>query len=118
MLSENGTPSSMNFKKKDDMAQQEDILIGKEEMEIMRGGSIICNVISTLLFKSKPMITNYVINTQKVKTEKSKKDGVEFLSTNDILSSTFGNVTKARLLMLPFNMRGKVEHFKNSDAGY
>jgi len=55
---------------------------------------------------------------EKINTEKSKKDDeTNFVSTNDILTSAFGDVTDARILLMPFNMRDKVSHFDDDDAG-
>lgn len=85
MLSEDGTSSAMNIKRKDDIAEQEVILVGKEEMDTLKGSGIMFNVISNIMFGSKPMITNFVVNSERVIEEKKKMDGVEFLSTNDIL---------------------------------
>ena len=42
---------------------------------------------------------------------------VQFVSTNDILCSTFARMTNARTLMLPMNLRGKVPGFEETLAG-
>lgn len=124
MLSDSGsaaavseTAASMSVVRKHDIAEQEEILAGKEQMDTLKGGGIMFNVISSMLFGSKPMIESYLVDTGRIEIEKTKKDGVDFVSSNDIIVSSFGEVTQARLLLMPFNMRGKVKHFNNSDAG-
>jgi len=56
MISADGKPSQMNIMRKTNIAEQEEILVGKEEMAVLKGGEIMCNVISSMLFGSKPQI--------------------------------------------------------------
>mmetsp|Transcript_17350 Transcript_17350/g.35759 ORF Transcript_17350/g.35759 Transcript_17350/m.35759 type:complete len:203 (+) Transcript_17350:790-1398(+) len=72
-----------------------------------------------MLCGKKPTICNYFFDKAKISVEKTKtkQHGVEFVSTNDILSSTFGSVTGARIMLLPLNFRGRNPEFTADDAG-
>jgi len=118
MLSTEGEPSKMNIVRKNDIEEQGEKLVGKEEMGILKGGSILCNVIGHMLFGSKPLIENFLVDLKQIKERKQEKEkDLEFVSSNDILCSAFGNTTGARLLLVPINLRGKVKHFSEDDAG-
>lgn len=56
MISANGNPTKMNIVRKTDIAEQEEILVGKEEIGVLKSGEIMFNVIGSMLFGSKPLI--------------------------------------------------------------
>ena len=66
---------------------------------------------------SRPLIESYYIDTDKIAEAKAQAIGVDYVSTNDILTSTFGNATSARLLLMAINFRDKLPDFKADDAG-
>jgi len=58
MISVDGKPKKMNIMRKTNIAEQEEILVGKEEIAVLKGSEIMCNVISSMLFGSKPHINS------------------------------------------------------------
>ena len=62
----------------------------------------------------------YYLNQDKIQDIKtSHKDfqTCKYLSTNDILTSSFGVFTKVRLLLMAINFRGKLKSLEENDAG-
>lgn len=59
-----------------------------------------------------------LINSDKIsELKKSGKDNEEFISTNDIITSQYGNAIKARLLSIAVNFRKKVDDIPDNLAG-
>jgi hypothetical protein len=122
MISADGTITAMSPVRKHDIMEQSDMAMGAKETKWAYSTSTLCNIIGGLLFPSKKAIAqNFYIdsNRMKIAKENAKKDPLfqGFVSTNDILASTFGNVTSARVLMMPINFRVKLLDFTNNDAG-
>ena len=65
------------------------------------------------------IIKTFLVDNSKVKEIKAgeRAEGVSFVSTNDILTSTFGNAAAPRILFLPVNFRNKLDGYVSSDAG-
>mmetsp|Transcript_43790 Transcript_43790/g.51284 ORF Transcript_43790/g.51284 Transcript_43790/m.51284 type:complete len:209 (-) Transcript_43790:76-702(-) len=59
------------------------------------------------------------INQAKVNEAKmaERGGGDFFVSTNDIVTSTFGNCTSARILLMAINLRNRLPAFQDTDAG-
>ena len=60
---------------------------------------------------------NLSISSDRVKKEKDKAAGVDYVSANDILCSTFASATNARSLLMPINFRERLPAFTGEDAG-
>ena len=45
------------------------------------------------------------------------KDAVEYVTTNDIIASSFGNISGCKVLLLPINFRNKIKDFNDHDSG-
>jgi len=58
-----------------------------------------------------------MLDDERVEEEKGAKDGVDFISTNDILVSRFGQVAQAGLTSVILNCRGKCNKIGDLDAG-
>ena len=80
---------------------------------------LVVNMISKLFFGEKRQTYAFYIDDDKVKVlkAKAKADGAAFVSTNDILTSSFGLATKARMLTMAINMRGKLSGCENAMSG-
>ena len=55
----------------------------------------------------------------KVKTEytATPEEGVAFVSTNDILTSSFAKSIRARICMMAINFRNRIQSLVDGDAG-
>merc|ERR1711871_1274515 len=63
----------------------------------------------------------YLIDTEKLKAlkEKAEPGAAPYVSTNDIITSGFGRATKANMLTMPVNIRGKeIQCGKNLAGNY
>lgn len=93
---------------------------GKEETAFAMRPSVICNIIGKLIFGSKKQADLHVfcVDPEKLKDIKENKNRkrnltdscqVPFVSTNDILTSSFGNATNCRVLFMPVNLRNRIQ---------
>lgn len=121
MLSSGSSISALSAKRKHEIIQQSKTAMGAKESAFTLSGAVICNVICSMLCGKKPMIESFYIDDAKVKAAKEvakgTESGVDFVSTNDILCSTFANATGARVLLMPLNFRDRLPNFTASDAG-
>jgi hypothetical protein len=122
MISADGIVTAMSPVRNHDIMEQSDMAMGEKEFKWLNSTSTLCNIVSNLLFPSKKAIAqNFTIDSNRVKLLKENAEKNPsfqgFVSTNDILASTFGNVTSARILMMPINFRVKLLDFTNNDAG-
>jgi len=86
----------------------------------MTGGGVISNVICGMLCGGAPNIEVFQIDMDRVKKEKEDAAGKAnggFVSTNDIIVSSFGNANSSNWVFMPINFRNKLPLFKDSDAG-
>ena len=79
----------------------------------------IFNMITTLKFGPKMKASAYFVDNEKIKVfkAKAKEEGAAFVSTNDIVTSSWGAATNARLLAMAINFRGRIEGAENTMAG-
>ena len=63
------------------------------------------------------MIESFYVDTSKVKRLKQNTSGVDYVSTNDVLTSAFGNALEPDFLFMPLNFREKLSDFTPLDAG-
>lgn len=122
MLAKDGEVVALNATRKHDIGPQSKLAMGKEEGAFLLSGSLICNVICSMMCGSKPLIESYHVDLEKVKAakqavQKEGPEGVDFVSTNDILTSAFGNATDCRVLLMPLNFRDRLPDFTGTDAG-
>jgi hypothetical protein len=74
--------------------------MGAEEHKWVYSGSVMCNVVCGLICGGKPLIESYHVDEARIAAAKeagAKEDGVEFVSTNDILTSTWANATSYKV---------------------
>ena len=122
MLSSDGTPAAMNATRKHEITQERDQCMGIEESKWGKAGSTICNVVCSMLCSTKKVtIVNHFIDSNKIALAKSKakqESAFEsFVSTNDVITSSFGHAVSAKVMVMPINLREKMEKYTNNDAG-
>jgi hypothetical protein len=118
MISSSGTITSLNPKRKHEIEEQSKAAMGIKEKAWIATGSVIYNVITGMLCGKKAWFESYLLDPVRVEKEKAQPGpGVEFVSTNDVLVSTFGNAVNPRVLLMPINYRDKLPAFTAQDAG-
>lgn len=72
-----------------------------------------------LIFAPKKKYFAYYVDKSRVNEYKNevKARGVEFVSTNDIITSTFASLTQSRLCFMAMNLRNRVKGATDDDAG-
>ncbi len=98
---------------------------GEAELNLMLSPGLMMNMIPLMLCGPKAQFHVRFVDEEKVKSAKgasesrcgtnSKHDFA--CSTNDILTSTFANATKADLVLMAINLRNRVQAAKDQDAG-
>ena len=102
---------SLNPERKQDIKEATETAMGKAEYTWLTSGATLCNGLGTLFCSPKVAVQMYDVDAGKLEAAKEKgKDGcgAGFVSTNDVLTSTFGNATNAEVLTMAINYRDKV----------
>ena len=93
--------------------------VGKDTYDFPGSAGYIFNALGNMLFGSKPKIRAHFIDKDKVAAAKAKEAGgsVPFVSTNDVVTSTFGKLTRTNVLEMAIDMRERLPAFTKVDAG-
>lgn len=96
--------------------------VGKKEYDFMFSVPLICNVLKGMVFGKKAECFAFYVDPDKVKKAKAEvtanpTEGVDCVSTNDILTSSFAKTIRARLCMMAINCRNRIEGIVDADAG-
>lgn len=120
MLNSNGVIEELSAVRKHDVVIDIGKAVGQKEHAYLNSGGVICNVLCSMLCGSQAFIENYYIDDEKIKEGKSESaadNEVPWVSTNDVITSAFGNATSARTLLMPLNFRRRLPAYKDKDAG-
>jgi len=131
MLSSSTQIESLNAKRKFDVAPKIRAATGEAEYNYGVSSATMINCVLKMAnpFSAKTEIAAYYIDKEKVKNTKAKEDEREkkkekqdlempfSCSTNDILTSSFGNAAEIRVLMMAINLRKRLEGAVDNDAG-
>jgi len=120
MLSRDKEIVSLSVKRKYETTIQIKNAVGKDTYDYFVGAAHVFNALFGMAVAKRAKVFAYYIDEEKIK--KIKKDhndfkSCEYISTNDILTSTYGIFTKVRLLLMAINFRGKLKILDNNDAG-
>jgi hypothetical protein len=96
--------------------------VGKKEYGFLFSVPMICNVLKGMVFSKKAACFAFYVDPDKVKKAKAEvtanpTEGVDFISTNDILTSSFARTIRARLCMMAINFRNRIDGIVDKDAG-
>lgn len=120
MVSEANEVVALEPKRKDSFDKELVKAVGEGESKFWQRTSYMMNCIGNIVFGGKAKVAAYLVDPNKVKQEKEKfssgDGGVGFVSTNDLLTSSFGRMIKARLLEVAVNFRSRLSP-KDTDAG-
>lgn len=118
MLLGGGEITALNPTRKHNYSMEE--AVGKTDNAFIFSLSFTLNMIKSLVFGRKPSFYSYYINEERIKNTKAQYTGtaeVPYISTNDIISSSFMCAVKARLGMLVINFRDRFPNVEVNDAG-
>eukprot|EP00927_Polykrikos_kofoidii_P078557 TRINITY_DN75371_c0_g1_i1.p1 TRINITY_DN75371_c0_g1~~TRINITY_DN75371_c0_g1_i1.p1 ORF type:complete len:444 (+),score=27.71 TRINITY_DN75371_c0_g1_i1:127-1332(+) len=96
-----------------------DNLIGKGARALGKSSGMTCNIVCNLLTGlGSAQCFAYHVDLEKIRAKKVKgADGIDFVSTNDIITSNYGNMIRARLLLMSMNFRNRTDGLTNELAG-
>ena len=101
MLSSGGEVKALAVARKHEIKREGNLAMGEKESAFAMGGAVLCNVLCGLLMAAtcgkKPAVGTYYLDAAKVAAAKEAavagRAGVEYVSTNDLLLSRFGQVS-------------------------
>jgi hypothetical protein len=124
MLSSTATVKEMQVVRKEEFSMEGvgSKITGEKEFKFMMnpGVCMMCYYIG-IMMRKKVNPECYLIDAEKLKvlkeSAKSETGAAPYVSTNDIITSGFGRATKAQMLTMPVNIRGKEENCSKDLAG-
>jgi len=119
LLSLNAPMKVLNPVRKAGFTQSLEAALGKKESNFPMSPGYMCNAIGNMMFGSKPKIRARFIDQDKVAAVKAREAGssVPFVSTNDIVTSEFGKLTRTNVLEMAIDMRDRLPGYTKADAG-
>ncbi|KAJ3283970.1 hypothetical protein HDU79_008613 [Rhizoclosmatium sp. JEL0117] len=111
------TPYSMTFERVEGFADQSKEVLGAGLYSFLTSAGFISGVVANLA-TAPPPIVQYEIDLGVIEKEKEKaKKDVEYVSTNDVVTSTFLSNSGINYGMMALNMRGRISSVTNDHAG-
>ncbi|CAE7626673.1 unnamed protein product, partial [Symbiodinium pilosum] len=94
--------------------------VGRSEYDFIFSPGFLLNCLTSKLLRGTPRCHAYLINQEKVRELKAlaaEDEQVQYLSTNDILFSSFAKLFGARACSMAVNFRGRLANVTEEDAG-
>ena len=112
----NGDIEELSPVRKHDFVTASIDAIGAKEYKFLSSTSFLICCLKSMMCGSKANIEARYIDQDKIISSKEKvKDG--FVSTNDIVTSSFARATKVDILLMAINLRNRVKGTNEKDAG-
>jgi hypothetical protein len=97
-------------------------VVGAKEYKYMAAPALGINFVASMLLGKKSTAHAFLVDEEKVTSAKTAEaanlgESGGFVSTNDILTSTFANATRARIFFMAVNWRGRIAGLEDDDAG-
>jgi len=112
---------ALNPIRKRDFPTALEAALGKAEYAFPGSAGYMCNALANMIFGATPKIRAHFIDKGKVAAAKAKEQAVggpvPFVSTNDVVTSAFGKITRANVLEMAIDMRERLPAYTKSDAG-
>lgn len=120
MLSSQNEIYSLNVVRKNEFLQAKDF-IPKRHFKFTRSPGLIFWFVTKILFsRKKVQVKSFELNQKYVQQQKQQaKEGgvVPFVSTNDILSSNYAQLSDSNAMMMAINFRNRIPALTDKDAG-
>merc|ERR1712196_259193 len=121
MLSDDVPAASLNPVRKHTFTPDSTRAMGEETSRFQLSGAVMCNAICGMLCGGGAQVACFHVNQDRV--TKAKAEAIDatpeasFVSTNDVLVSSFGLSVGARVLLMPINFRNRLPEYNDDDAG-
>ena len=122
MLSEGAEITALNAQRKMDLACTGAAFkakVGNKEASMSFGMGYMCNMLCAMKCGPKRKARAYSLNMDRIAAAKNRvdKSKVDFVSTNDVVTSELGRVFRPRLLEMAMDLRPHLEGLDKTDAG-
>lgn len=112
----NGEIKELSPSRKHEFVQESADAIGTKEYKFLNSTAFLICCLKSMMCGSKPKIEARYIDQDKIISGKEKvKSG--FVSTNDMITSSFARATKADIILMAINLRNRVKGTDQNDAG-
>ena len=111
-----GEIEELSAARKHDFVPASSEAIGKKEYKFLNSTPFLICCLRSMLCGSKSKIAARYIDQDKIISGKEKVK-LGFVSTNDIITSSFARATKADILLMAINLRNRVKGTDQNDAG-
>ncbi|MBL6449562.1 hypothetical protein JMN32_24835 [Fulvivirga sp. 29W222] len=119
-LFSNGPVEQLEVRRKQDAANKVTDIVGKKPFKFFHSAPFVMNLLKGALFGKKTKCYGFYIEPDRITSAKNQVNGhsgVDYISTNDIISSSFAKVTDARICIMAVNLRSWVKDISSTDAG-
>ncbi|PHR56682.1 MAG: hypothetical protein COA44_07470 [Arcobacter sp.] len=118
MLSKDAKIEALTVQRKEEIYAKAIKTLGKKEFAYLTSFSHVFNVFRGMICGKKAKVYAFYLDENKISELKAKKKEEQaYISTNDILTSSFSTFTGARLCAMAINFRNKIKGLDNKDAG-
>ncbi|KAJ3019994.1 UNVERIFIED_CONTAM: hypothetical protein HDU68_010406 [Siphonaria sp. JEL0065] len=113
------SPYAMIVEREKDFAEQSKAVLGNEQFQFLSSPGFIIGAVANLASSAPPIVIEEIDLeiVKKVKEEAAKEGGVDFVSTNDVVTSEYLANCGLSYGMMAINMRGKVACVGEKHAG-
>ncbi|UII31928.1 hypothetical protein LVD17_26935 [Fulvivirga ulvae] len=115
-----GPVEQLEVKRKQDAANKVTDVVGQKSFKFFHSAPFVMNMIKGALFGKKTKCYGFYVEPDRITSAKNQVNGhsgVEYISTNDIISSSFAKVTDSRICIMAVNLRSWVKDISRDDAG-
>ncbi|WP_438426451.1 hypothetical protein [Aquimarina macrocephali] len=97
-------------------------VVGQKSFKFFHSAPFILNLVKGAIFGKKTKCYGFYVEPKKIDTAKNQvkensTSGVDYISTNDILTSSFAKVTNSRICIMAVNLRSWIKDIGSDDAG-
>lgn len=118
MLSNKSDITALNVDRKEHVIPEIIEAFGQKQYNYLKSIGHVVNVFKGIFFAGKSKAYIYYIDENKIETlKKDVQNEGEFISTNDILTSSFSKFVHARISLMAINFRDKLSGLSQKDAG-
>lgn len=117
-----GAVQPLLVKRKQEAADKVVEVVGKKAFNFFHSIPFILNLLKGFIFGKKVNCYAFYVDPDKIKIARDEivanpTVGVDFVSTNDILTSSFARAVNARICIMAINLRSWIKEINSNDAG-
>lgn len=117
-LSARAEPAPLHPERHHDFLPRLKEAVGRKAYDTYMGSvPLIMNYMGNMLFGGKPRVRAFYVEAAKVEAAKKTSTGTAFVSTNDVLTAFWGRLSRARLVEMSVNFRGRFPELPADAAG-